>query len=66
MACAKDNSLSETDIKIMQSIKETSLSIDDIATQTEMPLFRVRSVLRKLAENNLVKESEGKYTVVEQ
>jgi len=46
---------------VLKSLKNETLSPDDIANKTGQPLFRVRSGLRELKNAGFVEEAEDKY-----
>jgi len=46
---------------LLKSLKNETLSPDDIANKTGQPLFRVRSGLRELKNAGFVEEAEDKY-----
>jgi len=46
---------------LLESLKNETLSPDDIANKTGHPLFRVRSGLRELKNAGFVEEAEDKY-----
>jgi DNA processing protein len=55
--------LSEEERRVYDSIRETETSIDDIATQAELPSGTVSSTLLRLELKKLVKQLPGKYFV---
>jgi DNA-binding IclR family transcriptional regulator len=52
--------------KLLESLKDKSLSPEDLATFVDQPLFRVRSSLRELVAAGWIQESEGRYGLTEQ
>jgi predicted transcriptional regulator len=52
--------------KLLESLKDKSLSPEDLATVVDQPLFRVRSSLRELVAAGWIRESEGRYELTEQ
>jgi predicted transcriptional regulator len=46
---------------LLKSLKNETLSPEDIANKTGQPLFRVRSGLRELKNAGFVEEAEDKY-----
>jgi len=55
--------LSEEERRVYESIRETETSIDDIATEAELPSGTVSSTLLRLELKKLVKQLPGKYFV---
>jgi DNA processing protein len=55
--------LSEEERRVYDSIRETETSIDDIATNAELPSGTVSSTLLRLELKRLVKQLPGKYFV---
>jgi DNA processing protein len=55
--------LSEDERRVYESIRETETSIDDIATNAELPSGTVSSTLLRLELKKLVKQLPGKYFV---
>jgi len=67
MACVNpDGKPSESGVKMLGALKSGRASADDIAAASGMPLFRVRSGLRELAEAGYVAGSDGSYSLTEQ
>lgn len=65
MGCVKpDGKPTESGRKMLVSIKE-DLIPGEIAKETKLPLFRVRSGLRDLLEAGYVKEEQGKYKLTD-
>lgn len=65
LGCIKpDGKPTESGRKILVSIKESHFP-EEIAKETKLPLFRVRSGLRDLLEAGYVKEEQGKYNLTE-
>jgi len=52
--------------KILESLRDKSLSPENLATLVDQPLFRVRSSLRELATAGWIQESDGRYGLTEQ
>jgi predicted transcriptional regulator len=50
---------------ILKSLKDGSLSPEEVADKTGKPLFRVRSGLRELKNAGFVEEINGKYKLSE-
>lgn len=62
MACVTDpESLSPDERKILESIQTDFLPVEEISKKTGLPIFRVRSVLRKFDELEYLVELNGKY-----
>lgn len=65
MGCVTpDGKPTESGRKILASIKDHGLP-EEIAKETKLPLFRVRSGLRDLSEVGYVKEEQGKYNLTD-
>lgn len=60
-----DGSISEVGKKILFETKEWKTP-EEITSNTNLPLFRVRSSLRELSEVKYVKEENGKFKVTEE
>jgi len=64
MACVTDpESLSPDERKILEAMRSDFLPVEDIAEKTKLPLFRIRSVLRKFDKLDYLVELNGKYKV---
>ncbi len=64
MACGTvKNELTPTARKVLKAIKNTPLTIDDIAIKAKLPLFKVRSNLRYLAKLNFVILKNNAYVI---
>lgn len=62
MPCVSpDGKPTTSGIAVLNSLKNGTLSPEEIATKTGQPLFRVRSGLRELKNAEFVEEAEGKY-----
>lgn len=62
MACVQDlEYLSPDERKVFDAIQTEFLSVNDIIGQTNLPLFKVRSVVRKLVEQDMALELNEKY-----
>lgn len=62
MACGSGAlRLSPTDEKVAKSISDEALTMEQIAENTELPLFKVRSSIRLLKRNNLVVEQDDTF-----
>jgi predicted transcriptional regulator len=56
-----DGKPTSSGMALLKSLKNETLSPDDIANKTGQPLFRVRSGLRELKNAGFVEEAEDKY-----
>lgn len=64
MACGKGNvQLSPTDQKIGKAIEHEYLSTEQIVKKTGLPMFKVRSGIRTLKDNNLIIEKDEKFKI---
>lgn len=62
MACiSPDGKPTESGTKLLRALKSGLRSAEDIARDTDLPLFRVRSGLRELAGAELVTETGEGY-----
>lgn len=62
MPCLSPDGKSTTAaMAILKSLKENSLSPEEVANKTGQPLFRVRSGLRELKNAGFVEQINGKY-----
>ncbi|MDW8104620.1 MAG: hypothetical protein RMM06_11395 [Armatimonadota bacterium] len=65
MACISANgALTESARKMLEAV-QTPVLPEEVAQATGLPLFRVRSGLRELAQVGLVEEREGRYVLTE-
>lgn len=65
MACINpDGSLSWSAKLILEAMQEPT-TLEDVAKQVKLPLFRVRSSVREISGAGLVAEADGKYTTTE-
>lgn len=65
MACLSTNgTLTESARKMLGALQNPALP-EEVAQATGLPLFRVRSGLRELAQAGLVEEREGRYVLTE-
>ncbi len=65
MACiSADGTLTESARKMLVAL-QSSASAEEVAESTGLPLFRVRSGLRELAQAGLVEECEGRYQLTD-
>jgi predicted transcriptional regulator len=56
-----DGKPTSSGMALLKSLKNETLSPEDIANKTGQPLFRVRSGLRELKNAGFVEEAEDKY-----
>lgn len=64
MACVTDpESLSPDERKVLEALRNDFLPPVDIVKKTSLPLFRVRSIIRKFNELEYLVELNGKYKV---
>jgi predicted transcriptional regulator len=52
--------------QVLDSLKATALTPEEIASIVDQPLFKVRSSLRELKAAEWLTETEGKYKLTEQ
>lgn len=65
MACiSPDGKPTESGRKLLLAVREKRTP-EEIAGETKLPLFRVRSGLRELAAAGFVREEQGKYILTE-
>ena len=66
MPCVSpDGKPSESGVKMLGSVSAGKTSVEDIAAASGMPLFRVPSGLRELAEAGYVAEQDGRYSLTD-
>lgn len=66
MACiGADGKPTESGVKMLRALKSGLGSPEDVAKYTALPLFRVRSGLRELAEAGLTDQKGDKYELTE-
>jgi len=58
-----DGKPTSSGMALLKSLKNETLSPEDIAGKTGQPLFRVRSGLRELKNAGFVEEAEDKYSL---
>lgn len=64
MACVNEKGqLNQTAVTILEQIRTTALTAEEISKQAGIPLFKVRSQLRELKHVNFVTETEGQFKV---
>jgi len=64
MPCVSpDGNPTSSGMAVLKSLKDSTLSPEEIASKTGQPLFRVRSGLRELKNAGFVEEKEDKYTL---
>lgn len=67
MACVNaDGTLTTLGRRMLAAIAARSLAPDDVARLADVPLYRVRSSLRELAEAGVVVEEGGRYGLTAQ
>jgi predicted transcriptional regulator len=66
MACIRpDGKPTESGTKMLRALKSGLGSPEEIASNTGLPLFRVRSGLRELTQAGLAIEKDGKHELTE-
>jgi DNA-binding IclR family transcriptional regulator len=66
VACVSpDGKPTESGIKMLRAVKSGPGSPEEIAGNTGLPLFRVRSGLRELTQVGLTTENDGQYRLTE-
>jgi len=66
MSCiSADGTLSESGLKMVRALKNGSRTPEDIAKETGLPLFRVRSGLRDLLQAGAVTQDGNSYLLTE-
>ena len=66
MPCVSpDGKPTSSGMATLKSLKDETLTPEEVANKTGQPLFRVRSGLRELKNAGFVEETEGKYTLSE-
>ena len=66
MACiSPDGKPTESGVKMLRALKSGLGSPEEIAQNVGLPLFRVRSGLREIAQAGLATETSSKYTIIE-
>lgn len=64
MACVNDDGeLTRTARKLLNVIQEKPLTVEEIAKETNLPLFKVRSNMRNMSEIGFVNLVEDKYVI---
>jgi DNA-binding IclR family transcriptional regulator len=67
MACiSPDGKPTESGSKMLRALQAGSGSPEEIANKAGLPLFRVRSGLRELAEAGLAKQRDDRYELSEE
>ena len=61
-----DGKPSSSGKRVLDSLKDTALTSEEIANIIDQPLFKVRSSLRELKATEWLIETEGKYQLTEQ
>ena len=66
MACiSPDGKPTESGTKMLRALKSGLGAPEEIAKSTGLPLFRVRSGLRELAQADLTNQKDDKYEITE-
>ena len=66
MPCVSpDGKPTSTGMALLKSLKNETLSPEEITSKTGQPLFRVRSGLRELKKAGFIEETEEKYRLSE-
>jgi predicted transcriptional regulator len=66
MACiSPDGKLTESGTKMLRALKSGLATPEDIARETQLPLFRVRSGFRELAQAGIVEQDGDKYRLTD-
>jgi len=66
MACiSPDGKPTESGAKMLRALKPGSVSPEEIAKDAGLPLFRVRSGLRELAQAGLANQKNDKYEITD-
>jgi predicted transcriptional regulator len=66
MPCVSpDGKPTSTGMALLKSLKNETLSPEEITSKTGQPLFRVRSGLRELKNARFIEEAEDKYKLSE-
>jgi predicted transcriptional regulator len=66
MPCVSpDGNPTSTGMALLKSLKNETLSPEEITSKTGQPLFRVRSGLRELKNAGFIEEKEDKYRLSE-
>ncbi len=67
MACINpDGKPTESGMKMLRALQKGSKAPEEVAQETGLPLFRVRSGLRELAQAGLAIQTEDKYKLSEE
>jgi predicted transcriptional regulator len=62
MPCvSSDGKPTSSGVALLKSLKDGTLSAEEVANRTGQPLFRVRSGLRELKNAGFVEETDDKY-----
>jgi len=66
MACiSPDGKLTESGTKMLRALKSGLATPEDIAKESQLPLFRVRSGLRDLVQAGIVEQSGERYLLTD-
>ncbi len=64
MACVTDDGdLTQTGLLLLNSVKDQALTVEEIAKETNLPLFKVRSNMRNMMDVGFVTLDEDKYII---
>jgi predicted transcriptional regulator len=66
MPCVNPDGTVSASAKAILTALQNIASPEQVATETSLPLFRVRSGLRELAEAGLVQPSEGGFALTDE
>jgi len=67
MPCVSpDGKPTESGVKMLQALKAGKSSPEDIAAETGMALYRVRSGIRDMVSAGYVAETDGSYALTDQ
>ena len=66
MACVNGQGELSDSARRMLMVLQHPATPEDVASRTELPLFRVRAGLREMAEAGLVELKDGSYTPSQQ
>lgn len=65
MACINpDGTITKPGRKMLETM-QAARTLEEVAQMAEIPLYRVRSVIRELLDADMAVEKEGKYSITE-
>lgn len=65
MACINpDGTITRPGRKMLEAMR-AARALEEVAQMAEIPLYRVRSVIRELLDAGLAVEKDGKYSITE-